>query len=156
MSALSPSFGVMAAIRGDIISALKRNSSPEESAKSISPSLSLVNQWSTQIPLLLSVDNSSSCVDLVFAIRKDLFQGLHHSQTTFGTLVAHLPEPFQLFLNFTRDIIAAQRNEKTVQKVRFLGFIIPFILTSNFSPQSVPEKSSRSLLLTMRRLRLKL
>ena len=141
MSVLSPSFGVAAALRADIITVLKSGGTPEELANSISPSLSIVNQWSTQIPTLLSVDNSGSCIDLVFAMRKDLFHGPFFCQASFGPLVADLPEPFESFLVFTRNIISAQKAEKASQKVRFSIF---YICSSNDIP-SQPAKRTREI-----------
>lgn len=156
MSVLSPSFSVIAAIRADIVSILKDGGTPEALAINISPSLAIVNQWSSQIPLLLSVDNSGSCIDLVFAMRKDLFQGPLFSEASFGTPVADLPEPFQSFLNFTREIISAQKSEKSLQKVRFLCFnyLSDFIFI--FSLPSDLERSSQNLLLLTRSQRHKL
>ena len=156
MSVLYPSFGIIAAVRADIVTMLKGGGSAEDLAKGLAPLLAIVNQWSTQIPLLLSMDNSGSCTDLVFAIRKDLFQGPLHSQATFGTPVIDLPDPFQHFIHFTRDIISAQKAEKGSQKVRFLVLFICLVLTFDFSPLNVLEKSSLSLLSMKRNLRLKL
>lgn len=116
MSVLSPSFGIAAALRGEIITALKAHTAPETLNAIIAPSLSMINQWATQIPLLL---NQSNCIDLIFALRKDLFTGPSFTQTTFSTSVADSPEAFQVFLGLTRELMTAQRNEKG-SKVRFL------------------------------------
>jgi hypothetical protein len=138
MSALTPSFGVAAAIRADIIGFLRSRGSPEEMANNIAPSLSVINQWSTQIPLLLSPNSPPGCMDLIFSLRKDLFVGPLFVLSVFGTPICDLPEPFQKFSTFIREVIASQKSDKPHQKVRFLIFLIVHLLMNIFSPQSVP------------------
>jgi hypothetical protein len=115
MASINPSFAVAAAIRADIVTILKARVNPEETAKSISPSLAVINQWATQIPLLLAGPNSG-CLDVVFALRKDLFNGPNYIQPSIGLAMEQLPESFHIFINMTREVIALQ---KPAQKVRF-------------------------------------
>lgn len=149
MPSIAPSFAVIAAVRADIIGALKSGNPPDVIAAQIAPSLFYVNQWASQIPLLLAGSGPGSCLDLVFTIRKDLFVPPAYTQLSFGTLVGDQPESFQVFTAFVRDIISAQKAEKPVQKVRFLYFNFNFELIFIFSFINVPAPSSLKLLLMM-------
>ena len=126
MASINPSFAVAAAIRADIVTILKARANPEETAKSISPSLAVINQWATQIPLLLAGPNSG-CLDVVFALRKDLFNGPNYIQPSIGLAMEQLPESFHIFINMTRDVIALQKPDKPSQKVRFCLFYLVFL-----------------------------
>jgi hypothetical protein len=112
--ALSPSPGVAAAIRTDIITALKARNSPEELSILLGPSLAAINQWANQLPLLLQ---NSPALDLLFAIRKDIFNGPSFAVSSFGIPLMDLPEPFRAFSTLIRDAIAAQKAEKAPPKV---------------------------------------
>jgi hypothetical protein len=117
--ALCPSHGVAGAIRADILTVLKSRSSPEELATLIGPSLAAINQWANQLPLLLS---NALALDLLFALRKDIFNGPAFVISSFGTPLVDLPEPFRAFSTLIRDVIAVQKVEKAPPKVRL--FII--------------------------------
>ena len=116
MSTILPSFAVASAIRADIITILKSRASPDEMGKSISPSLTIINQWATQIPFLLA-SPSPGCLDVLFALRKDLFNGPNYVQPSIGLALEQLPEAFQVFINMTREVILLQKNEKPPVKV---------------------------------------
>lgn len=118
---LAPSLGVATAIRADIITALKSRGSPEEMMTIISPSLTVINQWATQIPFLISVPPA---LDLLFAMRKDLFNGPTFVVSSFGIPLVDLPEPFRTFSTLIRDVITAQKADKPPSKVRSLYFLI--------------------------------
>lgn len=93
-------------------------------ANVIAPLLSSVNLWSTQIPALLDGTGSSSSLNLVFAIRKDLFVAPQFVQSIMGIPLADLPAPFQEFISFIHKLIDAQKTDKdkVPQKVR-LSFL---------------------------------
>ena len=61
-----------------------------------------------------------SSVNLVFAIRKDLFAGPQFSQSVLGPVLADLPTSFQDFVSFIQKLIEAQKTEKdkVLPKVR--------------------------------------
>ena len=110
--ALVPSHQTVNTIRISIQGSLKSELPPDMQASVIAPLLSTVNQWSTQIPLLLEGTGSTSSVNLIFAIRKDLFLGPAYIETSFGLELAKLPTPFQEFASFIQKLIEAQRVEK--------------------------------------------
>jgi hypothetical protein len=126
--ALVPSHQTVNAIRMSIQGSLKSELPPDMQASVIAPLLTTVNQWSTQIPLLIEGTGFPSSVNLVFAIRKDLFIGPAHNETSFGMEASKLPTPFQEFSSFIHKLIEAQRieKEKPIPKVRCTQlFIFP-------------------------------
>src|ERR1700689_2307208 len=128
MSTISPSFAVASAIRADIIFVLKSRNSPEDMATSISPSLAIINQWATQVPLLLA-SPTPGCLEVLFALRKDLFNGPNYVQPSIGLALEQLPEAFQVFINLTREVISLQKNEKPPVKVwSSLLYYIPYLI----------------------------
>jgi len=90
----------------------------EVRATVIAPLLAQVNQWSTQIPLVLE---GPGClyVNLIFAIRKDLFHSPQFRLSTLGISISELPPPFIEFLAFTSRLIESQKpdREKPLPKV---------------------------------------
>ena len=109
----------MSVIKTSISNTLQANLPPDVLVNAIAPLLVSVNEWSTQIPAMLEGNGPSASANLVFAIRKDLFGGPPFSQTTFGIATAELPQAFQDFMSFIRDLIEAQKvdREKPVQRV---------------------------------------
>lgn len=107
---LIPEFATIAATRGNIITILKAGLPLDTSSSIIASSLSLVNQWATQIPLVLSSKAPSNALELVFAIRKDLFVAPSFEETTLDIPVADLPDSFRTFLAFSRELSQAQKN----------------------------------------------
>jgi len=107
----------MVTIRSSIQNTLKADLPPEMLINAIAPFLTSVNQWSTQIPLIIEGTGSSSSVNLVFAIRKDLFVAPQFTQSVMGTALADLPAPFQEFISFIHKLIDAQKTDKVPVKV---------------------------------------
>ncbi len=83
--------------------------SADQQASVIAPLLSTVNQWSSQLPILLE---GTSPLNLVFSIRKDLFITLSFSQCVLGISLVDLPAPFQEFITFIQKLIEAQKSDK--------------------------------------------
>lgn len=123
-SNLTPPHSAIVTIRSSIQSTLKNELPAVMLANVIAPLLSSVNLWSTQIPALLDGTGSSSSVNLVFAIRKDLFVAPQFVQSIMGIPLADLPAPFQEFISFIHKLIDAQKTDKdkVPQKVR-LSFL---------------------------------
>ena len=115
-SVLNPSHSTMVTIRSSIQNTLKADLPPEMLINAIAPFLTSVNQWSTQIPLIIEGTGSSS-VNLIFAIRKDLFVAPQFTQSVMGTALADLPAPFQEFISFIHKLIDAQKTDKVPVKV---------------------------------------
>jgi hypothetical protein len=126
-STLVPSHQIVNTIRMFIQGSLKLELPPDMQASIIAPLLSTVNQWSTQIPLLIEGTGFPSSVNLVFAICKDLFIGPAHNKTSFGMEVSKLPTPFQEFSSFIHKLIEAQHieKEKPIPKVHCTQSFIP-------------------------------
>jgi hypothetical protein len=124
LMSLAPSIGVATAIRADILNALRSRGSIADMIALVSPSLTVINQWASQLPLLLSV---GPALDLLFNLRKDLFNGPSFVQPSFGTPLADLPEAFRDFSSLIRDVIAHQKAEKPVSKVRFFYCLINLV-----------------------------
>jgi hypothetical protein len=62
-------------------------------------------------------------MDLLFTLRKDLFNGPAFVQAVFGTSLVDLPEPFHAFTSFIHEVIAAQKADKPPPKVRFFYYL---------------------------------
>ena len=124
VSTLNPSVATLQATLPSIQNAMKLELPPDVLANSIAPFLSLVNQWSTQIPAMLEVSGPNSAANLVFAIRKELFNAPHYTHSVLGIPASSLPTPFQEFLNFIFKLIEAQRSDKdkVLSKVLFISF----------------------------------
>jgi len=112
MSTLQPSVETVAVIKESIISTLSTNLAPNIRASAIAPLLSQVNQWSTQIPALLTMAGPNSPVNLVFNLRKELFSPPNFIQSSLGIPASSLPTAFQEFLSFIARLIDAQKPEK--------------------------------------------
>jgi len=82
----------------------------------IAPLMTVVNQWSTQIPLLLE---SVTCINQIFDIRSDIFIAPRYSTNVFNVPFGDLPPPFQEFMAFISKLIEAQKanKEKSPPKV---------------------------------------
>lgn len=121
-SVLNPSFQTMSAIRQSIQNILKTDIAPEVMPSIVAPLLISVNQWASQIPAVLDGTGSAASVNLVFAIRSDLFVPPRFSTNVFNIPLAELPAPFQEFMAFIYKLIEAQKTdkEKSVPKVRLL------------------------------------
>ena len=109
MATLSPAPAVIAATKASIISTLATELPSEIRATAIAPLLSQVNQWATQIPALVE---SIESVNLIFAIRKALFNAPYFNQCVLGGDTLLLPPAFQEFLNFVAKLIESQKPDK--------------------------------------------
>ena len=91
----------------------------------IAPQLAIVNQWADQIPLVLENPDAPANVNLVFAIRKDLFVAPQYVHSVLGIPAVELPPPFAAFLSMILKLIGAQKSdkEKPAVKVLFLFFL---------------------------------
>jgi hypothetical protein len=120
-NSLNPSYNAVCSIKSSITSTLCTELPPEIRAGVIAPQLVQVNQWASQIPLMLESSMSPTPVNIVFAIRKDLFLGPIFNQSTLGIPLADLPTPFHDFLAFISKLNEAQKSgkDKTPPKVRY-------------------------------------
>jgi len=96
----------------------------------IGPQLAMVNEWSDQTNLVLEHSEAPAPVNLVFAIRKDLFISPQYTQCSIGVLAAELPPAFPAFLAMILKLIGAQKTdkEKPIVKVCLLMFYIALFL----------------------------
>ena len=101
----------MSTIKASISSTLATDLPSEVHATVIMPLLAQVNQWSTQIPILLEIPGSLH-VNLIFAICKELFSGPQFCHCTLGIAISELPPPFQEFLAFITKLIELQKTER--------------------------------------------
>jgi len=122
MSTLQPSVETVAAIKESIVSTLSTDLAPNIRASAIAPLLSQVNQWSSQIPSLLTMAGPNSPVNLVFNLRKELFSPPQFIHSSLGIPPSNLPIAFQEFLSFIVRLIEAQKpeKEKPLPKVRYI------------------------------------
>lgn len=146
-SSLTPSFQTIQAIRSSIQGALKNELPPDTLANIIAPFLVSVNQWSTQIPALLDASSSATSVNLVFAIRSDLFSAPRFTQNVFNIPLVDLPAPFQEFSAFIHKLIDAQKvdRDKPPPKVRLVRLETHFCirLTNSFSQYQPTKRPGR-------------
>lgn len=120
---LVPSVVAVATIKTSIANALATDLPSEVRASMIAPLLAQVNQWASQIPVLVeTLDHTPA--NLVFSIRKELFLTPPFTQCVLGIPIPELPSAFQEFLNFIHKLIDAQKSDKDkpIQKV----FLFPF------------------------------
>ena len=141
---LNPSVPTVTSIRASIQAMLKAEMPADLLATSVAPLLVNVDKWADQIPAVLEGPGAVN-VNLVFSIRKDLFVVPSFTQSTFGPVLAELPAPFKDFINFTYQLIEAQKpndKDKPVPKVclSFLSQIIMFLICT----LSVDSKIRRS------------
>jgi hypothetical protein len=135
-SVLVPSHQAMSTIRSSIQATLKAELPPDVLAGVVAPFLMSVNQWASQIPLLLD-GNSVASVNLVFAIRSDLFQAPRFVQNVFGLPLVELPPPYQEFVAFIHKLIEAQKVTNKVSPFRYILLAASFLISLSFSLSSV-------------------
>jgi len=118
---LNPSYNAVCSIKSSITNTLSTELPPEIRAGVIAPQLVQVNQWASQIPLMLESTASPSPINVIFAIRKDLFLAPYFTQSALGILSADLPTPFHDFSAFIQKLNEAQKStkDKIPPKVRF-------------------------------------
>jgi hypothetical protein len=120
-STLNPSLSVAQNMKNSILGVLQSEFPGETRALMIAPLLASFNKWITQIPLMLEGTGHSASANLVFSIRKELFQAPAFSTCTLGIPLKDLPQSFTEFLEFIQKLQDAQRFEKdkVILKVRF-------------------------------------
>ena len=117
-STLNPSPATMAAYKGTIVSTLKNDLPCDVLASAVAPILACVNQWAGQIPAMLEGPSPSPNANLIFAIRKELFQPPLFINNIFGKPLSELPAPFQEFVNFIRELQDAQKVDRECPVVK--------------------------------------
>jgi hypothetical protein len=135
-STLNPSYQTIAAIRTSIQNTLKTELPPDMQAGAIAPLLISVTQWANQIPAVLEGTGPSSSVNLIFAIRGDLFVAPRFIQNVFNIPTLDLPGPFADFISFIHKLIAAQKSDKDkpIAKVRLVRFALYIIFPVSTHP----------------------
>ena len=128
--ALHPSIQNVQSIKDNISSVMQNHALPVGMrAALIGPQLAMVNEWSDQTNLVLDHPEAPAPVNLVFAIRKDLFIAPQYTQCFLSVPASELPPAFSAFLAMILKLIGAQKTdkEKPVIKVRFfyLSFFCP-------------------------------
>jgi len=120
-NSLNPSYNAVCSIKSSITNTLSTELPPEIRAGVIAPQLVQVNQWASQIPLMLESTASPSPINVIFAIRRDLFLPPFLTQSALGIPSADLPTPFHDFLAFIQKLNEAQKSikDKVPPKVRF-------------------------------------
>jgi hypothetical protein len=111
-NSLNPSYNAVCSIKSSITNTLSTELAPEVRAGMIAPQLAQVNQWSSQIPLLLESSVSPTPINIIFAIRKDLFLAPFFTQSSLGITSVDLPTPFHDFLAFITKLNEAQKSSK--------------------------------------------
>jgi hypothetical protein len=119
---LNPTLSTVQAIKDNILSTLQNHALPASArAAIIAPQLAIVNGWAEQIPLVLDNPDAPANVNLVFAIRKDLYLAPQFVQCSLSIPSSELPPAFPAFLSMILKLIGAQKTDKDkpVTKVRF-------------------------------------
>lgn len=106
---LDPTPATVAGIQLSIQGQLKSGLPTALLVDSISPLLATVNKWQDHIPLLLEGNAMEQHANIIFSIRKDLFQVPNFTQSTFGPVLNDLPASFKDFVAFTYKLIEAQK-----------------------------------------------
>ena len=110
-------------IKDNIFSVLQNHTLPASMhAALISPQLAMVNEWSDQLNLVLEHPEAPTPVNLVFAIRKDLFIVLQFVQCFLGVSAAELPPAFSVFLAMILKLIGTQKTDKEKPAVKVNPF----------------------------------
>ena len=123
--ALHPSIQNVQSIKDNISSVMQNQALPASMhAALIGPQLAMVNEWSDQINLVLDHPEAPSPVNLVFAIRKDLFIAPQYTQCSLtGVPTAELPPAFPAFLAMILKLIGAQKTDKEKPIVKVASVI---------------------------------
>jgi len=127
--ALNPPLSTVLAIKDSIASTLQNAALPVGArAAIIAPQLAMVNQWADQIPLVLDNPDAPANVNLVFAIRKDLYVGPQFFQCVLGANGFELPPAFAAFLAMIAKLIGAQKTDRDKPPLKVL-FYVSFLLS---------------------------
>ena len=123
---LDPSLVTVQSIKDNILHTLQNHALPANArAACIAPQLAVVNQWSDQLPLVLDNPDAPANVNLVFAIRKDLYLGPHFIQNVLGIPSAELPPAFASFLSMIHKLIGAQKTDRDKPLVKVRLCVLP-------------------------------
>ena len=120
-TALNPAYQSIVIIKSSIQNALKSGLPPDILPGVIAPLLSTINQWSSQIPIMLTETGVATSTNLVFAIRKELFIAPQFTRNVLNTPLEKLPTAFQEFQSFIHKLIDAQKGDQPAPKVRLVG-----------------------------------
>lgn len=125
---LHPSIPTVQTVKDNILSVMQNHAlTASVRAALIGPQLAMVNEWADQINLVLDHPEAPAPVNLVFAIRKDLFSAPQYSQCLLGVPAAELPPSFAAFLSMIFKLIGAQKTEKEKPVVK----VCPINLSSS-------------------------
>ena len=119
---LNPTYEAIVLAQDAIQRTVKLSMASEDYPKLISPWLTMVNQWATQIPVMLREVGPNTSINLVFSIRKDLFLDPHYTHPVFHLPPSELPLEFQEFQDFIRKLIRAQKVEQPVGLASLVSF----------------------------------
>jgi hypothetical protein len=144
---LNPTLATVLAIKDNISNIVQNVALPVSTrADLIAPQLAMVNQWVDQIPLVLDNPDAPASVNLVFAIRKDLFVAPQFFQCVLSTPGTELHPAFSAFLSLISKLIGAQKTdrEKPPPKVRFDLYFISIQVVHVFHSLNAFRVSSPS------------
>jgi hypothetical protein len=133
---LNPTLATVQGLKDGILSVLQNHAmSPMDRSQCIASMLTIVNQWSTQIPLVLDNNDAPANVNLVFAIRKDLYLAPQFTTCVLEVPGTSLPPAFASFLSMILKLIGAQKpdREKLPVKVCFYFHTTSSLSNSIFS-----------------------
>jgi hypothetical protein len=126
---LNPTLAVAISIKTSIVTNMQMDVSGAVRAEMIAPLLTVLCKWETQIPLMLEGTGPSASANLVFAIRKELFQPPSFAQSTLGISLADLPAAFQEFVAFIQKVQEVQRADKEKVAVKARISFYPCVLS---------------------------
>ena len=131
---LNPSVVTVTAMRSAILANLKLDVPSMAIAELIAPLLNQINAWHSQIPLMLEGSGASNSINLIFAIRKDLFTGPYHSQSVLGISLTDLPGAFLDFKTFIMKMIEAQKVERDKTETKAITTPSSDFLFTHYTP----------------------
>lgn len=122
---LTPSYSVISSLKTAIVNALATELPSDVRASMIAPLLLQINQWASQIPILVDSSGPPLYANIIFAIRKDLFISPLFTHCVLGIPMAELPPAFSEFLAFILKLIEAQKSDKdkSPPKVCFSSYL---------------------------------
>ena len=123
---LNPSLAAVLLIKENIINVIQNHALPVSArAACIGPQLAIVNQWADQIPLVLDNLEAPAPVNIIFAIRKELFTAPQFVHCILNIPAVDLPSSFATFLAMILKLIGAQKTDKErpMTRVRYLIFL---------------------------------
>jgi hypothetical protein len=123
---LHPAISTVQSVKDNISSVIQNHGlTVSMRAALIGPQLAIVNEWSDQINLVLDHPEAPTPVNLVFAIRKDLFIAPQYTQCVLLSIPpAELPTAFSAFLAMILKLIGAQKTDKEKPVIKVRSFIL--------------------------------